>query len=315
MEIFIIILLFALGIVLILKGGDYFVDAASWIAEISGIPKFIVGATVVSLATTLPEMIVSAMAAAQGSVDMAIGNAVGSVTANTGLIMGISIVCIPAIVKRKSFAFKGILMMVSCLSLLLLSLRGELTILGSLVLLVLFIIFIIENVKSAKSEQITQKDMIFGKKDIGINIIKFIGGAAGIVIGARLLVDNGSELARIFGISESVIGLTVIAIGTSLPELVTTCISIAKKQGSLGMGNILGANIIDVTLILPICTLISGGSLPISTQTFTLDLPVCFGVMGLFIVPTLIKEKLQRWQGVLMLLLYVGYIVLLAVNA
>ncbi|QSX06620.1 calcium/sodium antiporter [Sedimentibacter sp. zth1] len=309
MEIFIVILLFVLGIILILKGGDYFVDAATWIAEVSGIPKFIVGATVVSLATTLPELIVSAMAAVDGKVGMAIGNAIGSVTCNTGLVMGISIVCIPAVVKRKSFAFKGILMIVSCLSLLLLSLSGELKLGGSLVLLAMFFIFIIENVKSAKSEISNEKHMIYGKKDIVINALKFIGGAAGIVIGARLLVDNGSELARIIGISESVIGLTVIAIGTSLPELITTIISIVKKQGSLGLGNILGANIIDVTIILPVCALLSGGSLPIAKQTFMIDIPVCFAVMGIFVIPTLFKEKLHRVQGIIMIAVYIAYII------
>lgn len=309
MEILIVLLLFVLGIILILKGGDYFVDAASWIAEVSGIPKFIVGATVVSIATTLPELIVSAMAAAEGKVGMAIGNAVGSVTCNTGLIMGISIVCIPTVLKRKSFAFKGILMIVSCLALLLLSLSGELKLGGSLALLALFVIFIVENVKSAKSQLSNEKHMVYGKKDIILNVIKFVGGAAGIVIGARLLVNNGSELARIIGISESIIGLTVIAIGTSLPELVTTIIAITKKQGSLGLGNILGANIIDVTVILPVCSMISGGALPIARQTLLIDIPVCFSVMGLFILPALLTEKLKRWQGITMITLYIAYII------
>lgn len=315
MEIFIVILLFILGIILILKGGDYFVDAASWIAEISGVPKFIVGATVVSLATTLPELLVSALAATEGKVDMAIGNAIGSVTCNTGLVMGISIVCIPAIVKRKDFAFKGILMIVSCLVLLVLSLRGYLTVLASLVLLAMFLFFIYENVKAAKSSKEAKSDDVVphAKKDIIINILKFVGGAVGIVIGARLLVDNGSKLASYMGISESIIGLTVIAIGTSLPEFITTIIAITKNHGALGLGNILGANIIDVTIILPICAIISGGSLPVAKQTLILDLPVCFGVMGIFVLPTLLKEKLHKWQGFLMITLYVVYIVVLSI--
>lgn len=309
MEIFLVVVLFVVGIILILKGGDFFVDAATWIAEVSGIPKFIVGATVVSLATTLPELIVSAMAALEGKVDMAIGNAVGSVTANTGLIMGISIICIPAIVKRKSFGAKGILMIVSCLALMLLSLNGELTLVGSFVLFSIFAIFIFENIKTAKAESSSQNDTFYNKRDIRVNIFKFILGTAGIVIGARLLVDNGSELARIMGISESIIGLTVIAIGTSLPELVTTCIAISKKQGALSLGNILGANIIDVTIILPICAIISGGALPMAKQTLMIDLPVCLSVMGIFIIPALLKEKLSRWQGVLMLTLYIAYVI------
>ncbi|HCH28355.1 MAG TPA: transporter, partial [Ruminococcaceae bacterium] len=111
LSVIITVVLFILGIFLVVKGGDYFVDAASWIAEVSGIPKLIIGATVVSLATTLPEMLVSVMAAAQGKVDMSIGNAVGSVTANIGLIMAISLICIPSIIKRKDYMLKSILML------------------------------------------------------------------------------------------------------------------------------------------------------------------------------------------------------------
>ena len=111
MHIFLVILLFAVGIILIVKGGDYFVDAASWMAEVSGIPKLIVGATVVSFATTLPELLVSAFAAAQGKVDMSIGNAVGSVTANLGLIMAIALICMPTVIKRRDYMLKSCLML------------------------------------------------------------------------------------------------------------------------------------------------------------------------------------------------------------
>ena len=125
MELAMIVFLFIVGIVFIVKGGDYFVDAASWIAEVSGIPKLIIGATIVSLATTLPEMLVSVMAAARGSVDMAIGNAVGSVTANIGLIMGISLVCMPAVIKRGDYLFKSVLMLAAAALIVVCGFQGD----------------------------------------------------------------------------------------------------------------------------------------------------------------------------------------------
>ena len=145
-----IILMFILGLVLIIKGGDFFVDAASWIAEVSGIPKFIIGATIVSLATTLPELLVSLMASASGSIGIAVGNAVGSVTANIGLIMGISVVCLASAVRRREQAFKYIMMASAILLLYAFSARGSLSLGGSVVLLAMFVASMVESVISAR---------------------------------------------------------------------------------------------------------------------------------------------------------------------
>ena len=161
----IIFILFGIGIVLIVKGGDLFVDSASYIAEISGVPKFIIGATIVSLATTMPEMLVSALAAydsrfltgvmADEKVLMAIGNAVGSVTCNIGMILAISIIFMPSVIERKKFIPKTVLLILAIVSLTLLSLSGTLTLRKSILLFIIFIIFIAENIKSAKSEMQT----------------------------------------------------------------------------------------------------------------------------------------------------------------
>jgi len=338
MEIFVIILLFLLGILLIVKGGDYFVDAASWIAEVSGIPKLIVGATIVSLATTLPEMIVSIIAATEGKVDMSIGNAVGSVTANIGLIMAISIMFMPSVIKRKDYMLKGILMVLAAAILFILGREGQFEFSSSIILLVIFMISLVDNIRLAihSAQEKHEHDLEEEKEDkklvnkikikVGlrkerlpenvvkhellINIVKFVLGAAGIVFGADLLTDNGSELARLIGISERIIGVTIIAIGTSLPELVTTITAIIKKESSLSVGNIIGANIIDLTLILPICALITGGSLPVSNQVATIDLPACLIVGCIAMIPTLITKKFARWQSVLLLGTYIGYMVL-----
>lgn len=318
MSIAISVLLFVVGLVLIIKGGDFFVDAASWIAEVSGVPKIIVGATVVSIATTLPEIIVSCLAAAQGKVDMSVGNAVGSVTANTALIMAVSFIFMPAIINRKDYAFKTFLLLLSTGFLVIAGIQGKLTLFGSAFLFIIFIIFIWDNVSSANKvlkaqrsdssqTEIREKPT---KKTVFINSAKFLFGAAGIVGGAQLLVKYGSELASLIGISEAVISVTMIAVGTSLPELVTTITAVAKKQNELSVGNIIGANIIDMTLILPICSFIYSGSLPISRQSAFLDLPVCFIAAAVGLVPVLASKKITRVNGAALLAVYIAYMVL-----
>jgi len=313
LELFVTIFLFALGIFLIVKGGDWFVDAASWIAETSGIPKFIIGATVVSFATTMPELIVSTLAAGQGKADMAVGNAVGSVTANLGLIMAISILFLPSVIKREQLAFKGLAMIGAASLLWALAGGGTFGAFPGLALIAVFIVFMAENVAVAKRSVSGSAGTRAHpeKKDVLTNTAKFILGAAGIVVGAQLLVDNGSELALIIGVPEAIISVTMIAIGTSLPELVTTITAIVKKQSSLSVGNILGANIIDLTLILPVCAAITGGSLPISRQSAALDLPVCLFICVIAVLPALLTERFRRWQGASLLVCYGAYLFVL----
>ena len=318
METFLTFLLFAVGLICIIKGGDWFVDAATWIASVSGIPQFIIGATIVSLATTLPEVLVSVIAAASGSVEMATGNAIGSVTANTGMILAISIIFMPAIIDRRKYMAKSLIFIGAILLLWCLSLSGELKLFGAFIMLALFIFFIWENVSEARKEMGSgaAEKAPTDRKSIIKNIILFIVGAAGIVIGSRLLVDKGTIIATdILGVPERIVSLTMVAIGTSLPELVTTISAIAKKQSSLSVGNIVGANIIDMILILPLCSLIMGGSLPVEWSTLWVDLPICFGVAVITLVPTLISGRFRRWQGAAALTAYAGYIVYLCVGA
>lgn len=313
-----VVIMFVLGLFFIVKGGDIFVDAATWIAEATGIPKFVIGATVVSFATTLPELLVSAIAATKGQNDMAVGNAVGSVTANVGLIMSISVLCMPALVKRKEVAFKGALMILAVAGLCVFSNNLSLSLWQSIILMAIFVVFMIENIITGKASIIDEdgdgKPDVNGKELLK-NIFKFIVGALGIVVGADLLVDDGTIIARQLGVSEAIIGVTIIAVGTSLPELVTTITAIVKKQSDLSIGNIIGANIIDLTMILPICAFLSGGALPVGKQSAFLDMPVCLLVICIAIIPTLIFKKLSRWQGALMVCIYVGYIAVLVTNS
>ena len=177
MELAITVFLFIAGVIFVVKGGDYFVDAASWIAEVSGIPKLIIGATIVSVATTLPEMLVSVMAATQGKVDMSIGNAIGSVTANIGLIMAIALISMPSIIRRADYLLKSVLMLAASVITVACGFLGEVNLMFSFVLLAIFLMFLWENISAAKQtltlKASEQKDSaLTDKNTVIINIIK-----------------------------------------------------------------------------------------------------------------------------------------------
>ena len=177
-------------------------------------------------------------------------------------------------------------------------------------LLIIFAFYIAENIRSGKAtvKDGTAEKTAAGKSTVITNILKVSVGAAGIVIGSELLVNNGSKIAASFGVSEAVIGVTIVAIGTSLPELVTAVTAVVKKQTSMSVGNVIGANIIDTTLILAICSFIYGGKLPVSKQNIYLDFPIAIAVTLIAAVPTVKTKKFSRWQGVLMLVIYLAYI-------
>ena len=321
-------LLFALGIVLIVKGGDWFVEGAAWVARATGIPHFIVGATIVSLATTLPEIMVSTIAALEGrelrlsgfgdhlaaageKVGMAIGNGVGSVICNTALVMSVSILFLPGPVERRSFAPKALLMIAAVGALQLCVRSGALNVFGAGALVLIFALFIYENIRSAQGQMEQQTVMETpGKRAVIRHIFYILMGAGAIVMGSQLLVDYGSRMAMGWGVSEAIIGVTMVAVGTSLPELVTAITAVAKKETAMSLGNVMGANIIDITLILAICTFVYGGELPVSAQNIYLDFPVAMLVSLLAAVPVLVTGKTQKWQGICMIGLYILYLFL-----
>ncbi len=315
-SLFMVLLLFAAGLLCIIKGGDLFVDAASWIAEASGIPKFIIGATVVSFATTMPEMLVSVFAALQGNADIAVGNAVGSVTANVGLIMCVALICMECAMTRKQFGVKACLLLAAILALFGFTRDGQLSVLESVLILVIFVGFLVESLIAARQEQgselpAQEERPKIDKKTVLLNIGKFLLGAAGIVLGAQLLIDNGSALARMLGVPDAVIAATMIAIGTSLPELVTTLTAIKKKQASLSVGNIIGANIMDLTLIMPLCAIIQGKPMTVERQGMLLDIPACLIICAAALIPALVQGKFKRWIGYLIGGLYIAYLIIM----
>ncbi len=299
------VLALALGIVLVVRGGDAFVEAAGNLARRLGLPAFLVGATVVSLATTLPEMMVSLLAAGQGKTEMAIGNAIGSVAANTGLIFAIAMVVMPGI-KLPGLKIPGLLLLGAGLSLWAACSGGELALWGVILLVGICAAFLFYNARRAARHIRQEKETTSGPW-----LWKFLLGAAGIVAGSQLLVNGGSGLARILGVPERIIAATLLAVGTSLPELVTSLTAIKKGELALSAGNIIGANIIDLTLILPLCTLASGRGLPLTTQNLFMDLPVCAGLLAVAVLPLLVTEKSSRVHGTLLLLLYGCYLLCL----
>lgn len=293
-----------LGIVLVVKGGDAFVEAASNLAKALGLPTFLIGVTVVSLATTLPEILVSILAAAQGKAEMAVGNALGSVTANTGLVLACGMLALPGIALGKGVRVPCALLLLASGILWLACLNGALAPWGCVVLALLCAVFFATNIRSAAAQP---KDSAAG--NAGAWVWKFLLGAAGIVAGSQFLISGGEGLARNLGVPERVIAVTLLAVGTGLPELVTTLTAVKKGEAALSVGNILGANLIDMTLILPLCSLAAPGQLPISSQTLAVDFPGCFAILAVATLPMLLWKKCTRLQGAVLLALYLGFLI------
>ena len=261
----------------------------------------------------MPELLVSSMAAAQGSGAMALGNAVGSVSCNTGLILGISILFLPGKEEPRSLREKGVLLLFALLAMLAFGIDGRLTWREGLFLLVILLLFFKSNLDSARR-------CLFPREETGaerspraaaVYLTKFLLGAVGLAAGARLLVDNGTILARLLGIPEAVIALTLVALGTSLPELVTTITAISRKQSSLSVGNIIGANLLDLTVVPAVSTFFGGGVLPVERPNAIYDLLAALLLLTVTLLPAMGKGSFRRWQGAALLGLYGGYLVLL----
>ncbi len=310
MDMLVSVLFFIVGVILVIKGGDWFVDAASWIAKAAKIPPFIVGATIVSVATTLPEITVSLMAALDGNIEMAIGNAVGSVTANTSLIMAIALIFMKVVIRRREYIVQCSILIATAAILVIGSSSGYLASWANNVLLLLFVLFMAFNVYSASQSKETVEKIVITKKTTTTNILLFLTGIVAIVVGSQFLITGAADIATYLGIPDRIIAVTLVAIGTSLPELVTTLTAIRKKQTSLSIGNIVGANIIDLSLILPFCSMIANQELPVSELSRTVDLPACLFVLCLGFIPIILFRKSSKVQGFILIVVYAGYLVI-----
>ena len=309
------IFLFIVGLVLLIKGGDWFVDGSVAIAKKFHIPDILIGATIVSIGTTLPEVMVSTTSALSGHGEMAYGNALGSIICNAALIAAITIAIRPSKIDSKSFKLPTIIFFVAAAVYVLVAyIFGEFSRVIGLSLLAIFIVYMILSIRNARNSpqnETPQKNSDEKSPKLIKSIILLILGAALIALGANLLVNNGTIIAGALGVPESVIALTFVAIGTSLPELVTAITSLAKGHGALSLGNVIGANILNLVLVSGVASAVSPFPVPNNTQiaginsSLLIDIPVMLFVMALLTIPALARGKLSRWQGITLITIYV----------
>ena len=313
------VLLFIVGLLCLIKGGDWFVDGATGIARKFHLPELLIGATVVSIGTTLPEVMVSTTSALTGHGEIAYGNAIGSVICNTALIAALTVAIRPGTVNKKTlrtpvlFFFTAAVIYAGVAYF-----TGYFSRPVGVVLLLIFVAYMIVTVRQMKNnpEQAEEVEAEEEENPIGKNIGLLVIGAVLIAVGANLLVENGTLIAQALGVPESVIALTFVALGTSLPELVTAITSLAKGHGALSLGNVIGANLFNLVLVCGVSVTLAPFSIPGESMLFghpaslVLDLPVMFAVMLILTVPALIRGKLSRMQGILLLAVYAAFCVL-----
>ncbi len=304
-------ILFMVGLILICIGGDRLVDAAVAIARKLGIPQIVVGATIVSLGTTLPEVLVSTTAAFDGSAAIAAGNAFGSIICNTALIAGLTQTIRPtkkvevsSLLWRSGFFFVVLIAM---------NVYGYVT--GAygrpmgIMLLLLFGLYAYLNIRRSGSEgEDSQEEEKNQEVSVPRQLLVLVICAGLLYLGANLLVDNGIFIANAIGVPERVIAVTFIALGTSLPELVTSIVSLIKGYGNVGLGNVIGANILNLLLVIGIPAAVEG--IPLERSTVTVDMPLSLLVMAILLVPILVRKRSSRVQGAALLCIYVAYCIL-----
>lgn len=307
------VLLFCVGLVCLIKGGDWFMDGATGIARRFHLPELLIGATVVSIGTTLPEVMVSTTSALGGHGEIAYGNAIGSIICNTALIAALTIAVRPGKVDPKSLRTPVIFFFLAALFYAGIAYTtGYFSRAAGLILLALFVVYMVMTVRqmTAKPAAAAPEEPAAETEPLSRELILLVVGAVLIAIGANLLVDNGTLIAQALGVPESVIALTFVALGTSLPELVTAITSLVKGHSALSLGNIIGANLFNLVLVSGVSVALAPFSIPQMAQiaghnaSLVMDIPVMFAVMLLLTVPALLRGKLSRIQGIVLLAIY-----------
>ena len=324
------ILMFAAGALLLIKGGDWFVDSAVGIAKRFHVPEIIIGATVVSIGTTLPEVMVSATAAVGGNGAIAYGNAIGSIICNTSLIAALTIAIRPAPVDRKAISMPVLFYFISAAIYMVAAyVIGSFERWLGIVMLLVFGVYMALTIragfKNPAPEAHEEEEGQEKGNSLLLDILILIGSALLIAVGAELLEGSSVTLAEDYlHIPTEVVGVTVVALCTSLPELVTAITALAKGHGALSLGNIIGANIFNLVLVSGVSVSIAPFSVPEGSvllgmnASLVLEIPLMVGVMALMTLPTLVKKKLQRWQGITLLAIYAAFVtlqVLIAIGA
>ena len=307
------LLLIIVGLALVVFGSDYLVDGASAIARKSGVSEFVIGVTIVGFGTSCPELVVSLTGAIQGAADISIGNVVGSNIMNTLLILGLTAVLAPIAVTPVNTR-RDIPMMVGVtLFFILLTLKGTLNWIDGLLFLLLFAVYVTISLRSGKEEYVADEESQTKDKGLTVAILMVVGGLAGLIFGGRLFVDHAVSFAKAVGVSEKFIAITLLAGGTSLPELVTCIVAAAKKKGQLALGNIIGSNIFNILLILGLSSLVT----PLSTAGMAwVDLGVMMASAVAVALAAYIGKhnRINRLEGALMLAVEAGYLVWLVIT-
>ena len=310
--------LFAVGLVLLIKGGDWFVDSATGIAKRFRVPEIIIGATVVSIGTTLPEVMVSATAAVNGNGAIAYGNAIGSIICNTALIAALTIAIRPAPVNRKAITMPVLFFFISAAIYLVAAYGfGSFDRWLGIVMLGVFAVYMILTVRQGFKNPVQAEDHEEEGPEGSLlkDIVVLVVSAALIAVGADMLEGSSVSLATMAGIPTEVVGVTIVALCTSLPELVTAITALAKGHGALSLGNIIGANIFNLVLVSGVAVTLSPFQVPAGSEilgyntSLVMEIPVMLGVMALMTLPALLRKKLYRWQGGALLAIYVAFVV------
>lgn len=305
-------ILLIVGMALLIKGADFFVDGASKIAKAFHIPSLIIGLTLVSMGTSAPELSVSLNAALNGSNEISLGNVVGSNLCNTLLILGISAIFTPLLITKdmKKYDIPIMFGIYALMVVFAFFISPEkLDRVESIILLVLFVGYLVFLVLRAKKDnqnkETEEEEEKISKGKLAISVVLALVGLAAIIFGGDLVVDSASNIAMEFGMSETLVGLTIVAVGTSLPELVTSVVAAIKKENDIAVGNVIGSNIFNVLLILgttsTIAPLVIGSAVMID-----LLILLCTGLLAI-LVSQFFKD-MKRWHGIVFLALYVAYI-------
>ena len=305
------VLLFIVGLLFLIKGGDWFVDGASALARRFHLPELLIGATVVSIGTTLPEVMVSTMSALSGHGEIAYGNAIGSVICNAALIAAITIAVRPGKVDPKTLKIPVLFFFAAAAIYCVAAYGfGKFTRPMGFIMLAMFVAYIAANIHQMKNAPAEEHEEEEETMPLPRMLMLLVLGAVLIAMGANLLVDNGTLIAQALGVPESVIALTFVALGTSLPELVTAITSLIKGHSDLSLGNVVGANVFNLVLVSGVSVALAPFTVPQSATIFgmnsilVLEIPVMIAVMVLLTAPALVKGKLSRVQGVALLVIY-----------
>lgn len=305
-----------LGFALLVKGADLFVDGACDLSAKLRIPAYIVGMTVVACGTSLPEAAVSITAAMSGSNEIAIGNVIGSNTFNTLVVLGASALFAPVAVKKDilKFDFPFCIFITVLLFILLITLNGgnyALTLIDAIILLAFFAVFMTVSVISGKKGIAEGEEAGNAETPLWKIIVFILLGIAAVIAGGQATVEGATGIAKTIGLSETVIGLTVVAIGTSLPELVTSVVAARKKQNDIAVGNVIGSNIFNILFILGVSALITD----IGTDSYVIaDAVILIGIMAFTYIISLAKKEIRKPVGIFMILMYVAYTAFLLIR-